>query len=141
MIEPSEIQTVIFTHLHSDHIGNFDLFSNAEFYASAKEIEDFKKDPLNTILDKEAVERFNVELKEIPEMINGLEVINVPGHTRGSIALWHAVTKTLFSGDTLFHKGIYGRADLPTSDHDSFRESLLKLEKYKFKVLCPGHDY
>jgi hydroxyacylglutathione hydrolase len=141
MIEPSQIQTVIFTHLHSDHIGNFDLFSNAEFYASATEIEDLHKNPLNTILNKETAERFTAHVKPLPETINGLEVINVPGHTRGSIALWHAATRTLFTGDLLFHKGIYGRSDLPTSAPGSLKESLKKLEKYKFKVLCPGHDY
>ena len=38
-----KIQKVIFTHLHYDHIGNFDLFPNAEFFALEEEIEYFKK--------------------------------------------------------------------------------------------------
>jgi glyoxylase-like metal-dependent hydrolase (beta-lactamase superfamily II) len=141
MMEPSEMQAVVFTHLHYDHIGNFDLFENAEFFASEEEIEDFEKDKMATVLNEETINRFTKQLKPLPEKLNGLEVIRVPGHTRGSIALWHEHTKTLFSGDTLFSKGIYGRADLPTSVPDEMKQSLKKLEEYKFKVLGPGHDY
>ncbi len=34
--DPKTIKIVIFTHLHYDHIGCFNIFENAEFYASEK---------------------------------------------------------------------------------------------------------
>jgi len=138
-VEPGKIDKVIFTHLHADHSGNFDLFPNADFFASEEEIEDFKKNPTGATLDPLFAEKFNVELKPIKNF-NGLEIIKTPGHTRGSISIWYAKDKILFSGDTLFKNG-YGRLDLPTSAPGKMQESLDKLSKYNFKILCPGHDY
>ena len=36
--EPEDIKDVIITHLHYDHIGNFDLFPNAHFHLQDKEM-------------------------------------------------------------------------------------------------------
>jgi hydroxyacylglutathione hydrolase len=44
-----------------------------------------------------------------------LEVLYTPGHTEGSVSLYHAEEGVLFSGDTLFCRGI-GRTDLPGGD-------------------------
>lgn len=139
VVEPDKIDRVIFTHLHADHSGNFDLFPNADFFASEEEIEDFKKNPGGATLDPVVAERFDVEVKPIKDS-NGLEIIKTPGHTRGSISIWYAREGILFSGDTLFKNG-YGRLDLPTSVPGKMEESLNKLSKYNFKILCPGHDY
>jgi glyoxylase-like metal-dependent hydrolase (beta-lactamase superfamily II) len=93
------------------------------------------------VLNEEMVERFTKKIKPLPEKLNELEVIKVPGHTRGSIALWHEHTKTLFTGDTIFSMDAYGRTDLPTSVPEKMKDSLKKLDKYKYKVLAPGHGY
>ena len=139
LINPKKIKRVIFTHLHTDHIGNFDLFSGAEFFASNAAIKCLKKDHVSAILDPSLAKKFNVGLKPA-EDIKDLEVILTPGHTLGSICIWLKEEKILFSGDTLFRSGI-GRVDLPTSEPEKMQESLAKLEKYKFKILAPGHDY
>jgi glyoxylase-like metal-dependent hydrolase (beta-lactamase superfamily II) len=47
-----------------------------------------------------------------------LEVIHVPGHSRGSICLHHAPSKSLIAGDVLFQESI-GRTDLPGGDYDT----------------------
>jgi glyoxylase-like metal-dependent hydrolase (beta-lactamase superfamily II) len=135
----SDIKHVIFTHLHYDHIGNFDLFTNARFYASEKEIQCFIKDQEATVLDKSMAERFTAELKPAVD-IGELYVVPTPGHTIGSICLWYAPEKILFSGDTLFHEKQTGRLDLPTSAPAKMQESIMKLVHYNFKILCPGHD-
>ena len=140
LISFSEVDKVIFTHLHYDHIGNFDLFVNADFFASQQEINDFKENPVNTVLEEDMAKRFDVELKPVKDF-NGLKVIYTPGHTRGSICLWYEEGKILFSGDTLFFRKQTGRVDLPTSSPEDLNKSLMKLLKYNFKVLCPGHEY
>ena len=140
LIDFKDIKKVIFTHLHYDHIGNFDLFNHAQFFASELEIEDFKKNTFNAILDTELINKFNVALHPV-EDFNGLKIIPTPGHTRGSICLWYAKEKILFSGDTLFYRKKIGRVDLPTSAPKELSNSLVKLLKYNFKLLCPGHDY
>ena len=66
-------------------------------------------------------------------------MIETPGHSRGGICLWFPKEKILFSGDTLFEKGIIGRTDIPGSNASDMRESLQKLTRLDFKTLCPGH--
>lgn len=140
LVDFRDVRKVIFTHLHYDHIGNFDLFKNAEFFASGQEIRDFKDNPYNTILDEDMVSKFKVELKPLPKKINCLSIINTPGHTRGSVCIWYNDEKILFSGDTLLKKDT-GRTDLPTSAPAEIHNSVMKLLKLNHKKLCTGHEY
>ena len=142
IISPDKIDVVILTHLHYDHVGNVDLFKNAKFYASKEAIEEFSKDNYGAVLDKKTLAEFqNIKLNELPSTFEGLEVINTPGHTKGSICLWYKRRNILFSGDTLFDKRMLGRTDLPTSEPEKMMPSLIKLSKYEYDKLCPGHDY
>jgi len=143
VINLKEIKTVIFTHLHYDHIGNYDLFPNATFYTSKQEINDLNKDKFGTILLKPIANKFNITIKDIKELKlpEYLQVIETPGHTKGSICIYDSKRKTLFSGDTLFFENNIGRMDLPTSIPEKMKESLDKLKELDWKVLCPGHDY
>jgi glyoxylase-like metal-dependent hydrolase (beta-lactamase superfamily II) len=69
-----------------------------------------------------------------------LEVIEVPGHTAGSIALYSREDSVIFCGDTLFSEGI-GRTDLPGGSHEmllkSIKENLLNLPEDT--IVYPGH--
>lgn len=67
-----------------------------------------------------------------------LRVIDTPGHTSGSISLYDEVTKSLFSGDTLFQMGV-GRTDFPTGSYEELAGSLIKLSNIEIKSLYPGH--
>jgi len=140
MIDFSKVEKVLLTHLHFDHIGNFDLFKNAEFFASKAEIEDFNNNKLAAILNSDIAEKFNVKLKPFPEDLE-LDVIETPGHTRGSVCFWLEKERLLFTGDTIFRKKLLGRTDLPTSVPEKMNNSILKLLNYNFKQMCPGHDY
>ncbi|MFO8016594.1 MAG: MBL fold metallo-hydrolase [Candidatus Woesearchaeota archaeon] len=143
--DPDDVKAVIFTHLHYDHIGNFDLFPNAEFYASETELEDFRDSPASTTLSEEMAEKLRRpiggSLKPLPRNICGLEVISTPGHTRGSVCIWHPAKGILFTGDTMFANKRFGRTDLPTSAPEKLNESLITLLDYDFRILAPGHDY
>ncbi len=142
-IDPAKIDLVFFTHFHYDHIGNFALFSNAQFYSSQAEIDAWKKDPFGAILNLEVAHQFTVTVLPIETLdlaYLGLLVIATPGHTIGCICLYHAKDKILFSGDTLFHNA-HGRVDLPTSVPKEMMRSLLKLKKVNYNILCSGHEY
>ena len=143
VINLDKVNIVIFTHLHYDHIGNFDLFKNAKFYASSEAIEDFNKSPENTVLNRDIAEKFKqIKLNPVEELnLKSLEIIKTPGHTRGSICIWYPQEKIIFTGDTIFNNNIIGRTDLPTSLPKKIHESLIKLVNYNYKHLCPGHDY
>ena len=53
---------------------------------------------------------FPMERLESP--VSDFQVMETPGHTPGSVCLYHPEERLLFSGDTLFEMG-YGRTDLP----------------------------
>ncbi len=67
-----------------------------------------------------------------------LEFFHTPGHTDGSICIFDKTTGVLFSGDTKFAGGIWGRTDLGGSEEE-MAASLLLIEKIPYKLLCPGH--
>ena len=113
-IKPKDIDAVIITHNHYDHIGNFELFSNAKLY---------RAEELNE----------NSMILEMPEM----KIIETPGHTPESKCFLYE--DILFSGDTIFHKGGIGRTDFPGGDYKALMDSIKKLKKIKYKILCPGH--
>ena len=64
-----------------------------------------------------------------------VEVLHVPGHTPGSIALWEAETGLLFSGDTA-----YVDARLQFHDLDAAEASLTRLRELPVRRVHAGHD-
>lgn len=62
------------------------------------------------------------------------EVLHVPGHTAGSIALWEAGTATLFTGDAA-----YVDDRLSWDDEVGFRTSLTRLAAMPAARICGGH--
>lgn len=69
----------------------------------------------------------------------GITVIHTPGHSAGSICLWHKEAGVLVSGDTLFRDGV-GRTDAPDADSDLLQASLLKLARLPGDTkVFPGH--
>lgn len=69
-----------------------------------------------------------------------LQVIATPGHSPGSICLYHRELGVVFSGDTLFRDGV-GRTDFPGGDStilfNSIRSKLFCLPDET--VVYPGH--
>lgn len=155
-LNPANIDIVLLTHLHYDHAGNIELFENAKIYASIQEIKDLREKPFGTVLNENFIEKIvegegktkptcefikigNVKIEPIENFeLKSIKVIDVPGHTRGSIAFFMPKEKILLSGDTLFDEGI-GRTDLPTSKAEEMEKSLIKLRKLNYKILCAGH--
>lgn len=69
----------------------------------------------------------DLDLDATPEIRFGntvLQVIPTPGHTPGHVALYEPLSKSLFTGDTLFRESI-GRTDLPGGDYSWIMRSIL----------------
>ncbi len=71
-----------------------------------------------------SIPQADVFLKENDRLFNtNITILETPGHTKGSICLYSAEDHILFSGDTLFYRGI-GRTDFPDGNQDSIIHSI-----------------
>jgi glyoxylase-like metal-dependent hydrolase (beta-lactamase superfamily II) len=142
-----DIDLVINTHEHLDHIGSnryfqeFSLIAAHRFAATKITLEDhyvtlyrsgdLNKVPLRIHLWLE--NRFLFDLGS-----HTLEVIHTPGHTSGSICIYEVGTKTLFSGDTVFAGGTLSYIAESGSLGD-YINSITRLETLKISKIFPGH--
>jgi glyoxylase-like metal-dependent hydrolase (beta-lactamase superfamily II) len=148
-ISPSDIELIINTHCHYDHVGGDRDFLNAADCGVA--IHELDAEPLRKgdgVITCAAL--FGEELEpleptrllrdgdriELGELV--LEVLHTPGHTRGGICLYDRERQILFSGDLVFCGGI-GRTDHPTGDEAVMARSIRRLTKLKVQTLLPGH--
>jgi len=140
LVDLEKVDRVIFTHLHYDHIGNFDMFPNARLFASQTAIDSFEDDPFAAVLKEDMAEKFKKAQLFTVEDTDDLKIMETPGHTKGSICIWYEKERVLFSGDTMLKKGL-GRTDLPTSEPNEMKKTVMKLLQLNHKILCPGHEY
>ncbi len=147
-LKPSDVELLINTHCHYDHVGGNRDFVTVGCKVAVHELEaDLlrKGDQVVTLaggfgkrLDPIEVER---ELRDGDRIKLGeltLQVLHTPGHTLGSISLYEPKELLLFSGDTIFRDGV-GRTDLPTSEAAALRRSIYRLAKLNVRKLYPGH--
>lgn len=142
-----DIKYVVNTHGHIDHIAaNKKILeqSNAQLLihrADANFLEDSELNLSAFVGGPQLQSPVADQLLESGSQIScgsfDLEVLHTPGHTRGSICLLGA--NQIFSGDTLFSKGI-GRTDLATGSREELDQSLAEIIKLKDELMVfPGH--
>lgn len=139
-----ELETIILTHCHYDHSAGANQVAGAtgariaihekdarllgNAYASAANL--FGREASNILPD--------IFLKG-GEVFGELEVLHTPGHTPGSICLYSEKSKSLFSGDTVFPEGSFGRTDLFGGSAKQLVESIKKLTLLDVNIMYPGH--
>lgn len=62
------------------------------------------------------------------------DVLHVPGHTAGSIAMWESATGTLFTGDAAYVDDL-----MSWDDEGAFRASIARLAETAASRVCGGH--
>jgi glyoxylase-like metal-dependent hydrolase (beta-lactamase superfamily II) len=153
-----EINTVILSHWHEDHIAGNRLLKNARFLCHSEDkhiVEDIDKiipyyglNPEDLPEFVELLEGFRInnikinktiehdEILKINDLI--LKVIHTPGHTAGHCCFFEENSKIGFLADIdLTNFGpFYGGID---SSVIEFEESIEKLEKLNMEIAISGH--
>jgi glyoxylase-like metal-dependent hydrolase (beta-lactamase superfamily II) len=142
-----DIDLVINTHEHLDHIGSNRYFQESSFIAAHR----FAATKI-TLEDHYVTLYRSGDRNEVPLQIHlwlenrslfdlgshTLEVIHTPGHTSGSICIYEFKTKALFSGDTVFAGGTLSYIGESGSVGD-YVNSVTRLEARKISKIFPGH--
>ncbi|MDE6242569.1 MAG: MBL fold metallo-hydrolase [Muribaculaceae bacterium] len=152
VIEENNLHPVhlINTHMHIDHVAGNDFISTTyELPLSAHKDDEF----LGQRVQNQAqmfgipggikpvdITTYLQPGDEIKVGHGTLQVIHVPGHSPGSIALYDKQDSFVITGDALF-AGAIGRTDLPGGDHETL---LTAIENNLFTlpdntIIYPGH--
>ena len=112
----NEVEGVIITHHHPDHVGALDFFDADKIY----------------------------DYYNLKEGINNIgpftfEIIYTPGHKTDCITIYFEKEKVMFTGDFLFY-GSIGRTDFPGGNNEQMSDSLKRIIEYPDDItIYPGH--
>jgi hydroxyacylglutathione hydrolase len=70
-----------------------------------------------------------------------LRDIYARAYSPGAICLYDQTRRALFSGDTVFQNGLFGRCDLHGGDTTALIQSLHHLSTLDTNILLPGLEY
>ena len=162
-IELSSIKRIIMTHTHLDHIGCLaeilkqlpwaELWmhrSEADLLEQGDERGVYGMDMFRVLCQlqfglKAGAFKFQVNRKlqggETLNLGNTVwEVVHIPGHSMGSIGLYHRPMKILIPGDVVYSDHAIGRFDLYGADASKLKKSLISLAELEVDILLPGHN-
>ena len=151
-VEPSELDLIINTHYHSDHVGGNHYFQ--KIYGTSIAAHKWEADLIN-YKDPEACSAEWLDQPVEPYRVNKIlldqdkintgsstfEVLHTPGHTLGHISLYEPEQQLLICGD-LFHYKDVGWLNIFREGVNSLGrsiESLDKLAQLNIKIAYPGH--
>lgn len=139
---------IVSTHGHFDHnMASFEISQNFNipFYISDKDTFLIKRMRATA---RHWFKRNDILLPQINTIESRLlklgnlniKVIEIPGHTPGSLAYYIEKSGIMFAGDLLFKGGGLGRIDFEYSNKEDFKNSLKNVLSYPSNTLIyPGH--
>ncbi len=143
----SDIDMVINTHEHFDHIGGNRFLQNhaiiaAHRYAAVKIVYGDDEVTMCRANEQDVVGyRIHVWLGNTDVIDAGgwfLKVLHTPGHTSGCICVYEPRKRILFSGDALFASGTLSTI-FKSGSLAEYLNSLRRLSTIKISLLVPGH--
>ena len=134
-VKPGNVDKVVLTHAHHDHAMGACLIrekATPKVYVHSKDTKHIASSLGDALVKVEEGDVIQTELWP-------LEVIWTPGHTEGGMCLYAREPRILFSGDTAFPDGYFGRFDGDSGSIEDLIESLRKLTRLRVDVMLAGH--
>ncbi len=138
-----QVDCVVLSHLHFDHAANWDLFPGAEVVVHKEELAYAQSPEADGAILRYPVSalRAHRRLRVIGgdhALEDGVQIVHVPGHTPGAIAL--ALGDAILCGDALKSRwDLRGHLGPPCWNLSCVRSSIEKLTRMGQR-LYPGHD-
>jgi hydroxyacylglutathione hydrolase len=162
-IELASIRRILMTHTHLDHIGCLSEVREqipwAELWVHEIEAKPLEEGDERTVYGMEMFKsmcQMQYKLKpgvftfKVDRRLEGnenlelggmsWELIHVPGHSPGSVGLYHRSEKTLIPGDVVYADYAIGRFDLHGANATELKNSLMRLGQLEVDILLPGHN-
>jgi glyoxylase-like metal-dependent hydrolase (beta-lactamase superfamily II) len=138
-ITPQDINLIIGTHIHPDHIEAALSFPSSSTMVTMHEKEyEYFRDVVSPSYGIDREPDFFLNEGSLKAGPIALEVIHSPGHSPGSVCLYWPARKALFAGDLIFEGGV-GRTDLPGGNGAHLKESIGRLSSLDVELLLTGH--
>ncbi len=136
--EWSDIDIILITHSHGDHIANLTIIkrkTGAEVMAGSGDADRIK-------------ERTGVDVGrrllhgDVVDACGGIEAIGVPGHSEGNLSFYLRRNKAVIAGDTIFgdlEGNLHAPPEKYCQDAEMAARSVRRLLEYDFDVLLISH--
>ncbi len=149
-INVHKIRQILLTHEHYDHVGGVQdilraadgsarVFAHRDIVSKLKEGKSTFAEMLGGVMPNIEVDVPLTENAKITVGDESFQVLVTPGHSIGSLCFYSEKNEILFSGDTIFANGGFGRYDFPGGDFRSLLHSIERLSTLDIKNLYPGH--
>lgn len=150
IIKLNKIQQIFLTHEHYDHVGGVQdilrategsarIFAHKDVVVKLKEGRSSFAEMLGGVMPNIEVDVLLTDTMQLIVGDDSFQVLVTPGHSIGSLCFYSKKNEILFSGDTIFANGGFGRYDFPGGDFHLLLHSIERLATLKIKNLYPGH--
>lgn len=123
-----DVDTVVLTHWHSDHVENLDLFPNAKVYLH-------EGGPDVSVKHETVTEDF--------DLCPGVRLVHTPGHTHDSMSVFVKADRNYaIAGDAIPLEDNYRKKVPPALNYDRVlaMESIKSIVRFA-DVIVPGHGF
>lgn len=147
-LAPTDIDAVVLTHAHWDHIQILDPFAHAPFHMHPAELDYIENphagDHATPRWTKAVLDRYDVRsVTGGTELMSGVSIVEAPGHSAGTIAVAVETEDgiAVVTGDSIQSAEVatHGRNALVFWNEEQANDSVRKLVELA-DVIHPGHD-
>lgn len=130
-LEWSNLNHLILTHHHGDHVGSVDeimgVAASATLHAGEDDIPSIiAASPIQALSDGDE--------------IFGMQVVATPGHTPGHISLFDPIGSLMIAGDAIVNsEDFFGASEQYSLDMALANESIKKLSSFEYETMVFGH--